>query len=384
MKKVGIGIIGCGGRMEMFLEMLLKKGRRLALEALYDPRAERCEHFRRKFDAPRARVCSDFRAVARNDGAEWVLVGSWNRFHKDHVVASFEAGKNVFCEKPLAVSLPQCLAMRKAHVRSGKKFMLGFTLRYSPHYIKIKELVDSGVIGRILSMEFNETLEFFHGGYIMADWRRLRENAGTHMLEKCCHDLDLVNWITGSVPVKAASFGGLDFFLPRNIRLLHTLGRDRQGRKAYMSWPGSTGRDPFTTDKNIVDNQVAIIEMANGIRSTFHANSNTAIAERRMYLCGSKGTIRSDVLTGTIEVKCIGHGEKIRDVSTSASGIHGCGDTVLTRHLYDIMTSPKKPMTSIDDGIKSAVAAFGIDRALDTGRMVDLRPMWKRAGIAVR
>ncbi len=48
-------------------------------------------------------------------------------------------------------------------------------------------------------MEFNETLDFNHGGYIMGDWRRLQRYSGTHLLEKCCHDIDLVNWITGSL-----------------------------------------------------------------------------------------------------------------------------------------------------------------------------------------
>jgi predicted dehydrogenase len=384
MKSVGIGIIGCGGRMEMLLDDIFKKGRPLHLTALFDPRRERCERFKAKFNAPDAKICDSYMQVARDPNADWVMVASWNCFHQEHVVASLMSGKNVFCEKPLAITIEQCAAMKQAVVKSGKKFMLGFTLRYSPHYAKIKQLIDRGEIGQIISMEFNETLEFFHGGYIHSDWRRLRENAGSHILEKCCHDIDLVNWISGSVPLRAASFGGLDFFLPKNAYLVKKLGRDDNGRWAYMNWAGSSGMDPFNADKNIIDNQVIILEYANGIRSTFHSNCNAGIAERRMYICGARGSIRADVLTGTIELKRIGYKEKIRIESTPASGIHGCGDPVLIEHLLDLMFTRARPMTSIDDGIKSAVAAFGIDAALDSGTVVDLRPMWKKAKVNLK
>ena len=109
----------------------------------------------------------------------------------------------MFCQKPLATTLADCLAMREAWQASGRMFIIGFSLRYAPHYRKIKELLDQGAVGRIVSMEFNETLDFNHGGYIMGDWRRLQRYSGTHLLEKCCHDIDLVNWIMGSLAARA-------------------------------------------------------------------------------------------------------------------------------------------------------------------------------------
>lgn len=64
-------------------------------------------------------------------------------------------------------------------------------------------------------MEFNETLHLDHGGFIMGDWRRLTEHSGGHLLEKCCHDFDLVNWILRTKARKVSSFGGLNFFIPK-------------------------------------------------------------------------------------------------------------------------------------------------------------------------
>src|SRR5206468_7637583 len=128
----------------------------------------------------------------------WIMIGSPNNLHCKHAVAALRAGKHVFCEKPLATTLDDCLAIRDAVHASGRQFVVGFTLRYSPFYREVQRLVASGTIGKLISFEFNETLEFNHGGYIHGDWRRLTRLSGGHLLEKCCHDIDIANWIVGS------------------------------------------------------------------------------------------------------------------------------------------------------------------------------------------
>jgi predicted dehydrogenase len=310
------------------------------------------------------------------------MIASWNCFHREHTVAAFKAGKHVFCQKPLATNLADAMAMHRAWKKSGKMFNIGFTLRYSPHYRKIRQLIEEGAIGDLISMEFNETLDFNHGGYIMGDWRRLRKNAGTHLLEKCCHDIDLVNWMVGSLACRVASFGGLNFFTPANEKHMTRLGSDSRGRKAYCTWPGLICENPFTSDKDIVDNQVAIIEFVNGVRASFHANCNSGIPERRMVLCGTEGAIRADVLTGSIELRRIGFDTKIEQVPAGVSGGHGGGDDVLAGELAESMLHGKPPSVGLDAGLKSAITCFGIDKAMDTGRVVDMMPIWKRAGLA--
>ncbi|MFC1672308.1 Gfo/Idh/MocA family oxidoreductase, partial [Planctomycetota bacterium] len=234
-------------------------------------------------------------------------------------------------------------------------------------------------------MEFNETLDFNHGGYIMGDWRRHEKLAGTHLLEKCCHDVDLANWMVGSLASRAAGFGGLDFFLPKNRKHIKRIGHDRYGRRAYWAVPWrkteSHGVDPFTKDKDIMDNQVAILEYRNGVRATFHTNCNAAIPERRMYILGTEGAIRADVMRGKLEVKRISFGKKSRNVSPGAKGGHGGGDAILAKAIADAMLKGKPPRATLEDGMKSAITCFAMDRAVKTGRVVSLAPYWKKAGI---
>ena len=100
---------------------------------------------------------------------------------------ALEAGKNVFCEKPLATTLERiCIAIREAARRSGRTFAFGLVLHgIRRDYQRISvEVIRSGAIGRIVSFEFNETLGFNHGGYIFGNWRRERRNAGTNIPRK--------------------------------------------------------------------------------------------------------------------------------------------------------------------------------------------------------
>jgi predicted dehydrogenase len=380
MKTINLGIIGCGKRLRGVTRRTLALSPRIKVAALCDPSAESIKQTLDEFN-PQAKVYKDYRDLVKDSELDWIMIGSWNCFHKDHVVAAFKAGKHVYCEKPLGTSLSDCKAMHRAWKASGKLFSIGFTLRYSPHYRKIRKLIDEGAIGDIISMEFNEILHYNHGGYIMADWRRLKENAGTHLLEKCSHDIDLANWITESQASRVASFGGLDFFVPKNNKHIKRVGKNDKGRKAYRTWPSVTGLNPFTADKDIVDNQVIIIEYENNVRATFHINCNAEIPERRMFICGTEGTIRADVIPGNIEIARIGVKHKIKNVSTGVTGGHGGGDAILSRSLADSMLKGKAPFTSLEDGLKSAITCFGIDQAMEKGKVVNMQPLWKRIDI---
>src|SRR6185295_9261178 len=107
--------------------------------------------------------------------------------------------------------------------------------------------------------------------------------------------------------------------------------------------------------KDIFDNQVVILEFANAVRATFHTNCSTGILERRMYICGTEGTLRADVITGKIELQRIGFDTALEDRSTTASGGHGGGDHVLVDSLLKSMFEGAAPCTSLEDGLKSAL-----------------------------
>jgi len=382
---VRLGLIGPGGRLRGVVRRLLDEAPegQIKITAAYDPDPGAIQTLRNDFGTDIEATSSEENLTGHPE-VDWVFIGSWNAVHARQAIAALQAGKNVFCEKPLATSLEDCLAIRDAVKKSGRTFSFGLVLRYSPHYQKVRELVASGKIGEIISFEFNETIEFFHGGYIFGNWRRKLADSGSHLLEKCCHDLDLANWIIDSLPVRVASFGGTDFFLPKNEHHINRLGPDPEGRPAYRKWRDPHGISPFAAGAEIVDNQVAILQYANGVRATFHTNCHTSILERRFYLCGTEGTIRADAITGLIECQRIGHNPQMEQFNLGHAGGHAGGDETMAKALAETLLHGKSPLASVEDGLRSCVVALAIDRAMKEKAVIDLDPWWKAAGVQLR
>lgn len=379
-KNISVGVIGGGARLSGLFRVAKNAGVNLRIGGFCDPDKNVREKFMENFGGD-CRTYDDYREMLKDPEISWVMIGSWNSLHSEMAVNSFKAGKNVFCEKPLATNIDDCLAVKNAFEAGGRKLMIGFTLRYSPHYRRIKELVSSGKIGKVVSFEFNETLNFNHGGHIMSCWRRKREFTGCHILEKCCHDFDIANWIIDSRAAKVASFGGLDFFKPENSHHRDRIAKSPEGYPAYSSWPTARNKNPFETDKDIIDNQVCILEYENGVRGTFHTNLNAGIPERRMYILGTEGSIRSDVLKGEIELCKIGFDTKSEFYNTEGTGGHGGGDEILVDHLRKMIEEDAPSLTDLRSGLESAAACFACDDAMLQGRIVELAPYWQKLDI---
>ncbi len=372
---VGIGLIGCGVMGRVLAKLVEDRSPELRVTALFDPDDRSCQATQSVF--PDARRLPDVGQLVGDPTVDWVMIASWNRHHAAQCLAALSAGKHVFCQKPLATRMEDLVALARARAGSDRSLVIGFTLRFAEHYRRIRALVEQGAIGRLVSLELNETLDFNHGGYIMGDWRRLRANAGTHLLEKCCHDVDLLHWISGSRPRRVASFGGLAVFTPENEPLMDRLGRDVEGRQAYRTWGGLVAKNPFTADKDIVDHQVAILELESGARATFHTNCNAGLPERRMLLLGTEGALRADLHSGVIELGRIGFESEVERHDAPASDRHGGGDLVLAESLAACMLGAPAPRPGFEEGLDATVSCLAIDRALDTGKVVDLTPWWR-------
>lgn len=381
---VKVGIIGAGA-MGLYVATLLKaESADVIFTSVYDPDPKAVEAAKTALDIS-SDGCESVEELLSTD-CDWVMIASLNCQHAAQTIAAFEAGKHVFCQKPLATSFEDCLAMRDAWHKAQRHFVIGFTLRYSPHYRRIKQIMSDGLVGEIISLEFNETLHFNHGGFIHGDWRRQTHLAGSHVLEKCSHDIDIVSWLVESRAERVASFGGTNFFIPDYAGRIEALGKNETGHEAYRFHRGAArGVNPFTAEKDILDNQVVIIEFENAVRATFHMNANTSIPERRLYICGTKGTLRADVMTGSIELQSIGHNEQMQNLSTESSGMHGGGDPILAQELFAVMSSEQSEHSAlsqvsagIEEGLVAATTCFAIDEAADQGSVVSLLPYWVR------
>ncbi|MFH1421698.1 MAG: Gfo/Idh/MocA family oxidoreductase [Planctomycetota bacterium] len=379
--KAGFAAIGMGDRLNSILKMLLENHSDVCeLKAISDESSEALSIAQKLWgtDIP---AFSNYRQAIDIKGVDWVLIASKNYLHKDHCVDSFAAGKHVFCEKPLAITIEQCEQIRNAHHKSNKLFITGFVLRYAPLYRKIKELITNGVLGRLVSIEGSENLGADHGSYIMRNWRRYRKFSGPHLLEKCCHDFDLINWMVDSVATRVASFGGLNIFVPENKSVANKLTKPDDKPPLFYSWPAWEEIDPFMSEKDIEDNQVAILEYRNNVRVMFHTNSCNAFSQRRMFICGLEGTLEADVETETCRWKRIGRGEKMNYFELKEKAAHGGGNEIIVADIARCMRTGEHPEVSGEEGFISAITALAIDKALQEKKVVDVEHYWQKFGI---
>jgi predicted dehydrogenase len=377
---IKIGLLGCGLRVRCILQHLFEIdiSRQIQIAAVYDPDPLSIEELK-KLTEQQFQILSTEDELINHSDINWIWIGSWNYHHAKQVLRCLQAGKNIFCEKPLVTSFEDGLKIYEAWRETKTIFSLGLVLRYAGIYQAIRHILEANILGKTVSFEFNETLPFYHGGYIHGNWRRFEANSGGHMLEKCCHDLDLASWFIKSLPVRVASFGGLSIFKPENTYLIEKIGQSPDGKNPYDQWFDAHHVDPFLSAKDTIDNQVVILEYENGVRATFHTNCHSAIPERRFHICGMEGTLRADLWQGNIEYKRAGFETQTEIIqSKEHTDGHGGGDRIITRNLLQTMLGNEKPLAGIMEGLQFTCVALAIDESMKTGKIVDLRPCWER------
>ena len=374
-KKIGIAVLACGGRSRCVVKNLFRdSNRQIEILSVYDPIDSIIDKAFEEWqiDGKNTKRCSSAYEAINTPGVEWVMVFSPNAFHKEQILMAFEAGKHVFSEKPLATKIEDCQAIFEAHQKTNLLFATGFVLRYAPIYRKIKELLECEKFGKLLSIEANENIPPYHGGYIMANWRRKTEISGPHILEKCCHDLDLINWFCQSLPSKISAFGSRKVFIPENRFL-----ENKYDKETFSLWGGHNQIDTaFGEDGDMIDTQMGIALFRNGIQVSFCATMCNAIPERRMRFNCMEGTMTADLYKLQLETKKIGD-ESTQVYNFKGDG-HGGGDDHIMKELFDSMVNHTLPKCSGQEGLESAVFALALDQAMREEKIVDLENIWAK------
>ena len=159
--------------------------------------------------------------LAQPKMSDIVFVCTQDRDHFGHVIPALEKGYDVIVEKPISPSLSECKKIAETANRLGRKVIVCHVLRYTPFYSKIKEILDSGVIGNIMTVSAEEGVGYWHQAhsFVRGNWRNSDESSPM-ILAKCCHDMDILLWLTGKKCLKVSSFGHLTHFKPENAPII--------------------------------------------------------------------------------------------------------------------------------------------------------------------
>lgn len=207
--------VGCGIRgIEGYAEPIIKNFKDyVQLCGVYDINYKRAALVS-EIDGTQVPVYDDFDEMINDVKPDTVIVTTKDCMHDFYVIKALKAGCDVIVEKPLTTTFEKANAIRKAEKESGKHVTVVFNLRYLPIFVKLKELLSSGVIGDILSVHYEWLLDTRHGADYFRRWHRQRENSGSLLVHKSTHHFDLVNWFIDDDPVAVNAFGTRRFYGP--------------------------------------------------------------------------------------------------------------------------------------------------------------------------
>lgn len=212
-RKLKVALVGVGIRGISFWGRRLMQRYADSLEfvGLCDINAGRLAHAL-KYIGVQCPTYLDFDVMLKESRPDLVIVTTTDSTHHEFIIKGLNAEIDVLTEKPLTIDEHKCQAILDAERRSSKNLIVGFNYRWSPYMTQVKELLRDGAIGRVTSVDFNWTLNTYHGASYFRRWHGLREVGGTLWVHKATHHFDLLNWWLDSDPEEVFAYGDLEHY----------------------------------------------------------------------------------------------------------------------------------------------------------------------------
>jgi predicted dehydrogenase len=394
---------------------------RLRVVAVAEPDVGRREAMGREHGLAEASLFEDWKALFdrprdrpryRPRLAPIAVVATGDKLHVDPALAALSAGYHVLLEKPIATDAADCLRVVEAAERAGRLLQIGHVLRFTPFYARVFDIVSSGRLGRLLSLDLREHVAGWHmtHSFVRGKFRN-RQVAAPLLLAKSCHDLDLLAWLAGRAARRVVSFGGLSGYAAAaarsNVPARCTDGCPVQETcphdavRFYLSpdddvaraWPwsdvsadparaarrralevGPYGRCVFRCDNDGVDHQVVSVEFEDGILGTFSVHGFAVHERRTLRLTGTRGELRGVLEDGSIEVSRAGSFQVERDQLEGSPFGHYGGDEGLIDHFLGCIARDARDeiRASTRCALEGHLLGFAAEQSREGARVVEM------------
>lgn len=410
MKQVTSILIGAGLRGgHVYSQYALEHPDEFKVLAVAEPDRERREEFAAKHQIPEELRFSTYEELLSKDKmADCAMVCTQDQMHCEPVVLAMEKGYHVLCEKPMSPDKGEIVKMGEYSRKYARILSVCHVLRYSPFFTKLKSLLEEGRIGRLMSIQHIEEVGYWHHAhsFVRGNWRNA-EMSSPMILQKCCHDMDILLWLADSRCKRISSFGALTYFKEENAPkgappycMDGCAYRDDcafYAPRFYMEHPkaeedglvyavtgkadpehilsalqkGPYGRCVFHCDNTVADHQTVNIEFENEVTASFLMTAFTKQCARRIRLMGTRGEMKGDMEQGTIEIADFTSGmtEKIR-LHTPTKG-HGGSDRSMMRDFVRMIGEGKQGKTDAAVSVESHLMALAAEESRVEGRSID-------------
>ncbi len=414
MKKLKVIIIGAGNRGGTYAEFMSQMPEKYEVVAVAEPRDSRRERIKQMHNIPDEMCFTDYKPLfALGKIADVALIATMDRDHLEPSMMAIDLGYDLLLEKPITPTPEECIELTKHATEKGVKVVICTVLRYTFLFNKLKEIIDSGRIGKVISVNHEECVEYVHQAhsFVRGNWGN-SERSSVMLLQKSCHDMDLLQWLLGKKCKKVQSFGSRTYFREENapegaperciegcpvgdtciynsVKLyLENDGEwfrsaatkivkasDEEVRKALLE--NNFGKCVFHCDNDVVDHQTVNLLFEDDVTVTFTMNPFNS-GGRYINIYGTKGEIRA-ALKGDTPIKIYDPVTKeTEEIPCNATdgilGGHGGGDAGIIVALYDYMTDnyTGDAVPTIEESCYNHLITFAAEHARNTGTVVDV------------
>jgi predicted dehydrogenase len=318
-------------------------------------------------------------------------------------------------EKPAAPTPEECDILARAAEQYGSRVLVCHVLRYTPFFNALKSVIVGGKIGDVMNIQHIEGVGNLHQShsFVRGNWGN-SDRATPMILQKSCHDMDILQWLVGKKCLEVHSFGTLSYFRSENapagapefciegcpeydscpynaVKLYYDDKKNNWFRSAAAKMHEPTdeavlnaikttnyGRCVFRADNNVVDHQVVNLLFEDGVIASFTMSAFTK-GGREIHIMGTKGELRAQMSSDTFTIYNFETREteelKISDtvLGDSIVGGHGGGDAGIMRSLYDLLCGIEHPgLSTIDISVETHKIAFAAEISRLEGRAVKM------------
>ena len=240
----------------------------------------------------------DYRELLKRKDIDAVVIASPDYCHEEQAIAALEAGKSVFVEKPMAISTEGCDRVLDAARKNNKKIFVGHNMRYMSAVIKMKEIIEQGMIGEVKACWCRHFIAYGGDAYFR-DWHSERRYANGLLLQKGAHDIDVIHWLCGGYSKRVTAMG--------NLSVYDKVERRKENEKIWgvstvnhSHWP-PLGQKGFSPIIDVEDLSMMLMELDNGVMASYQQCHYTPDSWRNYTVIGTEGRIEN---IGNVEVAC--------------------------------------------------------------------------------
>ena len=414
MKKITVAIAGLGSRgLETYARCLEKYPERVELVAVADIRPDRVSAAAERYHiAPDMCYDSVESMLQAERLADVLFICTPDDLHYAPAIAALEKGYHLLLEKPAARSVEECRHIAELAEKKQRHVIVCHVLRYTVFFQTLKKLIDEGKVGQVMNVEGIERVAHWHQAhsFVRGNWH-VAADTTPMILAKCCHDMDMILWLTGKKCERVTSFGHLSHFTAENMPqgapercsedcpVADTCVYNAQRyyldmfRKHGDCWPvnvvapepteekiraalksGDYGRCVYRMNNDVVDHQVLNLQLADDVTVAFTMTAFTATGGRVMRICGTAGEIFADMERNIIRVMEFGKEPVEIDVRTLTDDFsgHGGGDVRMIADYLDLLEGwgMNPSLTTISRSVESHYVALAAEESRTHGGQV--------------